>query len=81
MAFPESVVEQAWKKAGAKCECTRTTHGHRGRCNRELLWTSRGSESAYGWEAHHVAAGGSDTLSNCEILCQDCHKKTGSYGG
>jgi 5-methylcytosine-specific restriction endonuclease McrA len=32
-----------------------------------------------GWEAHHITAedaGGKDILSNCEILCQQCHKMT-----
>ncbi len=31
------------------------------------------------WEAHHkvaVASGGQDILSNCKVLCLDCHKKT-----
>lgn len=81
MAFSESVVQQAWNRAGGKCECKRTTHGHTGRCNRALSWSSRGKESGMGWEAHHINANGPDTLSNCEILCQDCHKKTGTYGG
>ncbi len=80
MTFPDSVVQQAWDRAGGRCECRRTGHGHTGRCNRELRWNSRGKETAYGWEAHHVTAGGPDTLSNCEILCQDCHKKTRTYG-
>jgi len=81
MAFTDSVVDQAWQRSGGKCECTRTGHGHTGRCNRGLLKSSRGAESSQGWEAHHITAGGMDTLSNCQILCQDCHKKTGTYGG
>jgi len=81
MAFPESVVKQAWDRSGGRCECRRTTHGHSGRCSRTLLWPSRGKETSYGWEAHHINANGPDTLSNCEILCQDCHKKTRTYGG
>lgn len=35
------------------------------------------------WEAHHkvaVASGGQDVLSNCKVLCLDCHKKTYTYG-
>lgn len=84
MAFPDTVVQQAWNRAGGRCECTRERHGHWGRCNRELVWAYRGRESQGGWEAHHIEseqAGGSDTLSNCEILCQPCHKATRSYGG
>ncbi len=84
MAFPNSVVEQAWKRAGGKCECRRKICGHGTRCNKQLVWENRGGEGVRGaWEAHHVTAvssGGSDTLSNCEILCQDCHKNTESFG-
>ena len=80
MAFPESLVQQAWNRAGGKSECRRTTHGHSGRCSRTLLWTNRGKETSYGWEAHHITAGGSDTLSNCEILCQDGHEQTRTFG-
>ncbi|MCD6296559.1 MAG: HNH endonuclease [Deltaproteobacteria bacterium] len=81
MAFSESVVKQAWDRSGGRCECTRSTCGHYSRCNKELLWASRGVESSYGWEAHHITAGGPDTVSNCEILCQSCHKNTRTYGG
>lgn len=80
MAFPESVVRDAWNRSGGKCECKRKNHGHIGRCSKTLRWASRGTEGAYGWEAHHIVAGGPDTLSNCEILCQPCHKKTQTYG-
>lgn len=81
MAFSEDIVHQAWKRSGEKCECQRNICGHSERCNRTLLWGSRGSESEYGWEAHHVNANSSDSLSNCEILCQKCHKNTQTYGG
>jgi len=82
MAFPDSVVVAAWKRSGGCCECTRTTHGHAGRCGVRLVWGARGSDKhPGGWEAHHVTAGGPDTLSNCEILCIPCHKKTETYGG
>ena len=84
MAFPESVVKEAWKNAGGRCECRRTTHGHSVPCNKELVWENRGRSGRGCWEAHHKVAessGGSNTLSNCEILCFDCHSKTGSFGG
>ena len=84
MAFPESIVKKAWDRAGGKCECLRKTCGHPGRCNKQLVWDNCGKEGRRGaWEAHHrtaVASGGDDTLSNCEILCIECHKNTGSYG-
>lgn len=85
MAFSDSVVQAAWQRAGGCCECTRSTHGHAGRCNARLVWAARGVERGIGgWEAHHktsVAAGGADVENNCEILCQPCHKKTQTYGG
>lgn len=82
MAFPESVVREAWERADGKCECRRsgTGHNHSGRCSKTLAWGSRGAESSLGWEAHHISATGPDTLSNCEILCQPCHKATQTYG-
>jgi len=66
MAFSEETKSQALAGAGRKCE----------RCGKALTMTSA--------EFHHktsVAAGGSDGLSNCEVLCHDCHVKTRSYGG
>ena len=82
MVFSSTVVDQAWRRAGGKCECRRDTHNHNYvRCNEQLVWTYRGRDYARGcWEAHHRIAGGADSLSNCEILCCECHKSTGSYG-
>ncbi len=75
--FPDSIVQQAWNRSDAKCECMRTTDQHSGRCNKSLLKSSRGRDSLYGWEAHHISSSGGDTLSNCEILCWNpCHKAT-----
>ncbi len=82
MAFSEQTVEQAWKSAGAKCECRRKYHDHSyGRCGKELARSNRGREGRGAWEAHHISSSGGDGLSNCEILCWDCHKRTGSLGG
>lgn len=81
MAFSDEIVRQAWNRAGGKCECKRTGCGHPYQCNKYLFWGRRGTETEYGWETHHIVADGPDTLDNCEILCQRCHKNTGSYGG
>jgi hypothetical protein len=82
MAFSDGVVLLAWTRAGCRCECTRTTHGHTGRCPKPLVWNARNEDKMPGcWEAYHITAGGPDTLSNCEILCCDCHKQTQTYGG
>lgn len=83
MAFPTQVIEAAWSRAGGKCECRRNSHDHSYvRCNKQLSWNNRGKDGYRGcWEAHHVNSLGTDSLSNCEILCCDCHKNTRSYGG
>ena len=67
MAFPDSVVEAAWKRLGERCECRRSTCGHAGRCSAVLSWTVRGLDRLLGggWEAHHVTADGPDIASNC----------------
>lgn len=85
MAFSSTVIENAWKRSGGRCECCRSTCGHGNRrCNKMLNWDAHGKDNASGgWEAHHkvaVASGGSDALSNCEILCIACHRNTRTYG-
>lgn len=85
MAFSSTVIAAAWQRSGGRCECCRSTCGHGYyRCNKLLSWNARGNDYAPGgWEAHHKTAatkGGSDTLSNCEILCISCHKNTRTYG-
>ena len=84
MAFTENTLKLAWKRANGKCECKRSICGHGYRCSKQLVWSNRGNDSARGgWEAHHIVsvrAGGSDALSNCQILCTECHKNTKSYG-
>ncbi len=82
MAFSESVISQAWSRAGGKCQCRRITHNHYYvGCNKQLVWSNRGRTGRGCWEAHHINSNGPDTLSNCEILCFDCHSKTKSFGG
>jgi hypothetical protein len=78
--FSLTVVQAAWKRAGGNCECQRATCGHGFRCGKSLRWELRGSEAVGGWEAHHIDRYGPGTLSNCEILCQYCHKNTTSFG-
>lgn len=82
MSFSDDVVKKAFSRADGKCECKRSRHNHPyGRCGKELVWDNRGRNSGRGaWEAHHINANGDDNLSNCEILCWDCHKETESFG-
>jgi len=82
MAFTKEVILEAWKRSGGRCECRRTTHNHPYiRCNKDLVWDNQGREGRGKWEAHHINSNGPDVLSNCEILCFDCHTKTRSFGG
>lgn len=71
--FPESVKDDAFENAGRRCECTRLKHGHYGRCPKTFLdhWDTR---------FHHIDSFSPATLSNCEVLCIECHAKTQSYG-
>lgn len=83
MAFSDQTVLDAWNRAKVSCECTRQICRHLIPCNRILLWSARGDEGPGGWEANHrtsQAVVENDTLSNCEILCQSCHKNTRTYG-
>ncbi len=77
MAFSESIKDLAFARSSGRCECRRTTHNHsHGRCSVTV--------TRHGAEYHHItsqAAGGSDSLSNCEVLCVECHQATDSYGG
>lgn len=77
MAFSEATKNAAFARAGGQCECSRVScNVHRTlRCGTRL--------TAGRWHAHHktaVAAGGSDSLSNCEALCIPCHEQTQTYG-
>jgi 5-methylcytosine-specific restriction endonuclease McrA len=77
MAFSEPTKTAAWKRSGQRCECRRKEHGHLfPRC---LIFFFSRSQA----EFHHLTTldqGGDDTLSNCQVLCKSCHRKTDSYG-
>lgn len=76
--FPQSVIDEAWTRAGGKCECRENCHSAYNRCNKQL--DPNNKESGKQWEAHHINSNGEPVLSNCKILCVSCHEKTGSYG-
>jgi hypothetical protein len=76
MAFLDIAVQQRWNMAGARCECTQTIHGHRGRCNKRVTWGNRGGLGWGAWEAHHIGSPNDDSFSNCRIYCWECHKPT-----
>jgi hypothetical protein len=75
--FSEETIKKAWKRSGGKCECKRKTHGHEGRCNKELIYKNRGRDDDDDWEAHHK--NGDETNNNedhCLIFCWGCHRQT-----
>ena len=37
-------------------------------------------ERRRGLEVHHIRRDGGNDLSNAQVLCQQCHEKTSSYG-
>ncbi len=75
MAFPDDVVRQAWERAGGQCECRRRTHAHfYTPCGKILIWQKRGQAAAGGWDAYKADVSMGEVLSNCEILCSDCHR-------
>lgn len=75
MAFLDETKRAAFTRSGGSCECRRKEHAHWGRCNTRLTMATA--------EFHHITAqnvGGSDGLSNCEVLCHECHVGTDSFG-
>lgn len=81
MEFPLMVVEEAWERAGGRCECHHSAHGHHIPCGRPLKLESRDSDNRDGWVAHAHDKDGTRTLDNCEILCYRCYKQTRIYSG
>jgi 5-methylcytosine-specific restriction endonuclease McrA len=71
VAFPESVELEARQRARGICQCERRTCPHFGRCR------------VRGAEFHHkrsLTSGGTDELSNCELLCSPCHQRSHAEG-
>lgn len=79
VSFDEPV-ENAWMRSHGRCECRRASHGHVGRCDRDLLWEHRGRPAREdAWEAHHnhpAMAAGWEAARQCTILCWACYKET-----
>jgi hypothetical protein len=75
MAFSDETKDAAYRRANGKCECRRSGCGHPIPHGKVLAR----AEARF----HHstaAASGGTDDLSNCEVLDQACHVATGTYG-
>ena len=71
--FSEGVKRKAFNRAKGRCEG----------CGKLLSYDNHEEGQRGAWEAHHKKAikdGGDNTLSNCKVLCLDCHKNTATYG-
>ena len=73
MAFSEKTKSEAFTRANGRCES----------CGKQLVYGNHSEGERGEWEAHHktaVASGGNDCLSNCKVLCLNCHKAIKTYG-
>lgn len=64
--FPMWIVVKRWKKYGGTCEG----------CGKSLCWDNRGRYGRGKWEAHSISGLHRPTISDCRILCWDCHRDT-----
>jgi hypothetical protein len=76
MGFNDRVLREAWRRAGGRCECTRTTHDHYGRCNEPLIWKNRDKAGRGGWLERSKSGHYEDAVKDCQILCLDCYTLT-----
>jgi len=76
MVLSNAVIEQAWRRANAQCECNDRSHGHTIPCSCSLSYTSRGREGQYSWEVYHNGNENHHSIFDCEILCWKCYCNT-----
>ena len=75
MPFSDADIEIRFHVAEGKCECARPHPQHQGtRCNKPLIWEKRGQSGPGAWTVHHKDGNNcNDDITNCQIVCQDCH--------
>jgi hypothetical protein len=73
MTFSDRVLREAWRRAGGRCECRRSTHDHYGTCNEPLVWESKGREGQGKWQAHSRSGLYEDSVKDCQLFCWGCH--------
>ena len=66
MAFSNDIVMRAWRRSGGRCEA----------CGKQLSFENRVREGRGKWEAHSRSGRHLDSITDCRILCWDCHKAT-----
>jgi len=73
MSFTKKQKEQIFDNAQGHCE----------KCNKQIVRNNHEEGQRGSWDAHHrtsVSSGGSDSVSNGQALCLECHKETRTYG-
>jgi len=76
MSISRSTIESAWRRSGARCECTRFHHVHGARrCGASLEWVNRGRHGEGAWEIHREGAVGEGAGDAIAVFCWDCHAK------
>jgi hypothetical protein len=72
MPFADEVPRAAWARAGGRCECRQSGHGHADPCARELVWERRGPG---GWELYvPLPITGPPAEEDASILCWACYE-------
>ncbi len=76
--YADEIVENAWMRSYATCECARSGHHHAGPCGAPLVWVQRGIPNGIGgWEVRRGrdrTLGGWEAVNQCEILCWACYQ-------
>jgi len=76
--FSDETKNEAYRRAGGRCECERDDGLHPGgRCPKRL---KRHGKKTHFNHRHANRLGGPDVPSNCELICRRCHKLTPTYG-
>jgi len=65
-SFKDDIVLHQWKWSSGRCE----------RCRKQLTFEDKDRESRGKWVAHSRSRRYIDTISDCMILCWECHKIT-----
>ncbi len=76
MPFSQSVIDQAFKRSGGRCECTLQHEGERAAPHHGVK-CPRGFPEVWGWQPNfkvHEDKGGKDALENCEVFCKECYQ-------
>jgi len=75
--FADEIVENAWMRSHAQCECRQARHGRGGQCAQALVWERRGKAGRPGaWEVRRNGskkAMGWEAVNQCAILCWECY--------